>query len=327
VSSSGARTPGKRHHRHSRAFQVGFALAVANTIIGATQPVLTRYAAVRLDAILFCTAVVTIAALCTLPVLYWRGELGLLFDRRHAPSLMGMALAGTVTTSLLLIHGLQQINAVAGVILLQAEPVYSLILSIVLVGERPSVRQILATAVILAGIGSVFVAGAAFSPASAALLLFITPLFWQISHVVGLRQMPPLTPISVTGGRFVYAALVFIPMFLVTSRSSLPQLRDPALLTVVLLTGFFVYFLSALTWYGAIARLSLSWTTALVVPGIPLLSMLFAMAFLGEHPTTHEIVGVVISICGVLTLVLGSDPHREAGGVIEAAEAVHQPLT
>ena len=56
----------KRHHRHSRAFQIGFALAIANTLIGATQPILTRYAAVRLDPILFCAAVTTIAAVCAL---------------------------------------------------------------------------------------------------------------------------------------------------------------------------------------------------------------------------------------------------------------------
>ena len=83
VKPSHPATASKRHHRHSRAFQIGFAMAVANTIIGATQPVLTRYAAVRLDPILFCAAVTTIAAMCALPVMYYRGELAMLFDRRY----------------------------------------------------------------------------------------------------------------------------------------------------------------------------------------------------------------------------------------------------
>jgi drug/metabolite transporter (DMT)-like permease len=177
------------------------------------------------------------------------------------------------------------------------------------------------------GIGSVFYGGNAFSPMLAALLLFVTPLLWQSSHVIGLSLMPPLTPIGVTGARFIYAACAFMPIFLMTSAQSLSQLRDPTMLLVVCATGFFVYFLSALTWYGAISRLSLSWTTALVVPGIPLLSMLFAMLFLGERPTAREIIGVSIAIGGVLALVIGADPHRNAGGVIEAAEAVHQPIT
>lgn len=317
----------RRHHRHSRAFQVGFVLAVANTVIGAMQPVLTRYAAVRIDPILFCAAVVLIAALCTVPVLHLRGELGKLFDRRYFPWLFAMSMVGTMTTSLTIIYGLQRIDAVAGVILLQSEPVYSLILSTVVVGERPSIRQLLATATILAGIGYVFHAGRVFSPVLAAMLVFVTPLFWQISHVLGLRVMPPLTPTCITGGRFIFACFFFVPLFLLTSRGNLGQLADSRLLMTVVATGFFVYFLSALTWYGAISRLSLSWTTALVVPGVPLLSILFAAAFLGEHATSRELIGVLIAISGVLALVLGADPHRKVGGVIEAAEAVHQPIS
>lgn len=196
-----------------------------------------------------------------------------------------------------------------------------------MVGERPSARQLLATATILVGIGSVFYAGQVFSPVFAALLVFATPLFWQTSHVIGLRVMPPLTPTCITGARFVFASCFFIPLFLLTARGSIGQLARPDLIAVVAVTGFFVYFLSALTWYSAISRLSLSWTTALVVPGVPLLSILFAVTFLGEHATAREIIGVLIAICGVLALVLGADPHRKAGGIVEAAEAVHQPLS
>lgn len=302
-------------------------MAVANIIIGATQPVLTRYAAVRLDPILFCAAVTTIAATCAIPILYRRGELPRLFDSRYLRWLVSMSLAGTVMTSLTLIYGMQHIDAIATVILLETEPIYSLILSVVVVGERPSRRQLLATATILAGIGSVFWAGNSFTPMFAAMLVAITPFFWQTSHVLGLRVMPPLSPLNVAGARFIFAACVFIPMFLLRSSASLAQLRDPHLLMVIVATGFFVYFLSALTWYGAISRLSLSWTTALVVPGVPLISMLFAMMFLGEHPTSHEVVGVLIAIGGVLALVLGADPHRKVGGIIEAAEAIHQPIS
>ncbi len=188
-------------------------------------------------------------------------------------------------------------------------------------------RQFLATGAIVAGIGSVFWAGDAFSPMFAAMLVFLTPLFWQTSHVIGLRVMPPLTPICVAGARFVFAMCTFIPMFLLRSESSMTQLAEPRLLLVIVAIGFFVYFLSALTWYGAISRLSLSWTTALVVPGVPLISMVFAMVFLGEHPTSREVIGVLIAIAGVLALVLGADPHRKVGGVLEAAEAVHQPIS
>ena len=309
----------------ARAFQVGLALCIINTIIGAGQPVITRWGAVHLDPLLFCTGAVVFASICTIPLLQRSGELRLIVDPRYRGRLFLLSMAGTVMTSLTLTFGLTRIGAVAGVLLLQTEPVYSLILSMIFVGERPSVRQMLATAAILVGIGSVFAGGGSFSPLWASAIIFTTPLFWQTSHVMGLKLMPPLTPLSATGGRFFYASIVLTAMLLVFRRGSLLQLADPTALGVILVTGFFVYFLSGLTWYGAINRLSLAWTTALVIPGIPILSILFAVTFLGERATTREVVGILISVSGVLALVLGADPHRKQPAA-EAAEAIHEPL-
>src|SRR5277367_1990547 len=227
----------------ARAFQVGLTLCIINTIIGAGQPVITRWGAVHLDPLLFCTGAVVFATLCTLPILQYNGELPLLFDRRYRGWLMLISTAGTVMTSLTLTYGLTRIGAVAGVLLLQTEPVYSLVLSTIFVGERPSIRQMLATATVLVGIGSVFAGGGSFSPLWASAIIFTTPLFWQASHVLGLKLMPPLTPTSMTGGRFFYASIVLTTLLLVFRRESLVQLADPTALGVILATGFVIYFL------------------------------------------------------------------------------------
>lgn len=326
--ASAVRMHARASTSRAAAFKVGVLLAVTNTIIGAAQPVLTRYGALRLDPMLFCEGAVIIASLCTMPLLYARNEVRYLVDPRYAGRLFLMAMSGTVATGLTLVYGLRDIDAIAGVILLQTEPIYSLILATLVLGERPTGRQIVATLTILAGIASVFWAGGGvFSPVYAALLIFVTPLFWQAAHVLGLRMMPPLTPVTITAGRFVYAAAVFTPIFLIFDRHSISELADPRLAAVLAMTGFFVYFLSALTWYGAISRLSLSWTTALVVPGVPMLSILMAVVFLGEHPTARMAIGMLVAISGVLALVLGADAHRKHGMPVEAAEAIHQPFS
>jgi len=308
------------------AFRIGVALAISNTIIGAGQPALTRWGAVNLDPLLFCTGSVFVASICSVWFMYRHGDLKLLFDRRFRLHLAAMSAIGTVATSLLLTFGMTRINAIAATILLQTEPVYSLMLAVVIVGERPSPRQLVATATILVGIGSVFVTAGAFSPVWAALIVLVTPFCWQISHVLGLRMMPPLSPLTVTAGRMIYAAIGLGALLILTRPATLGELSNPSAIGVIVITGFFVYFLSALTWYGAISRLSLAWTTALVVPAIPLLSILFAMVFLGERASAREIAGVLIAIAGVLVLVLGADAHRRHPDA-EAAEAIHQPLT
>jgi drug/metabolite transporter (DMT)-like permease len=314
-----------RHARRARAFRIGITSAILSTILGAGQPVAMRFGAVHLDPLLFCSSCVIIAALCSVSWLAWRGDLRLIFDPRYRTRLCLMGISGTVMTSLTVTYGLSRINAVLGVLLLQSEPVYSLVLSTIFVGERPSIRQLAATAVILIGIGSVF-GGGSLSPLWAAGLVFITPFFWQTSHVIGLKVMPPLSPSTVTGARFIYAS-IFMTILLVTFRlGTVSQLADPQLLLVTIITGVFIYFFGALTWYGAISRLSLAWTTALVVPGIPMLSILFAVIFLGEHATRHEIVGILIAITGVLGLVLGAEAHRDHPD-LEIAESIHQPLS
>jgi len=322
---SGATGPPRQANR-GREFRIGLVNAVATTIIAAVQPVITRYGAENIDPMLFCAGSMTVAGSILALVMWRRGEIRNLISRQWIPRLVALSMFGSVATSLTLIFGLRKIDAIAGVILLQSEPLYSLLLSTIFLGERPSRRQLIATVVILIGIGSVFGAGRAFSPMFAAALLFITPLFWQTSHVISLGVMPPLSETCVTGARTIFAAVVLVAIFLTTDAGASVGLADPRTLAVICVTGGFIYVLGSLTWYGAINRLSLAWTTALTIPGVPMLSFLFANVFLGEHPTAREVRGMIIAVTGVLFLVLGADAgrkHRDA----ELAEAVHPPLT
>jgi len=229
---------------------------------------------------------------------------------RYLPRLFTVSMAGTVATTLALIYGLRRLDAIAGVILLESEPVYSLTLATVFLHERPSRRQLIATATILAGIGSVFGTAGVFRPAYAALLILVTPLCWQISHVLSLRVMPPLTPRVITAARYVYAAAVLCAVLLIADRNAARQLAIPAVFVPIAFTGAFVYFLGSFTWYSAISRLSLAWTTALVIPAVPLVSLIFAVIFLGERLGPHEIAGIAVVMLGILTLVVGTNARR-----------------
>jgi drug/metabolite transporter (DMT)-like permease len=289
---------------------VGIAFAIANVTISALQPVITRYAALRIDPLLFCGCSVTIAAGCASTMLACTGELRQLFDCRYRLRLFAISITGTVATTLALIYGLRRIDAVAGVLLLESEPVYSLVLATVFLKERPSKHQLLATGMIMAAIGFVFGVGRTFRPWYDALLVLITPLFWQSSHVLSLNVMPPLTARVITGARYVYAAIVFFAILLAFDRGSLRAMVAPAILVTVVFTGAFVYFMGSFTWYGAISRLSLAWTTALIIPAVPVAALVFAIIFLGERPGPLELAGITVAVIGIVALVLGSDARR-----------------
>jgi drug/metabolite transporter (DMT)-like permease len=289
----------------------GILFAFSNVAISALQPVITRYAALKLDPLLFCASSVVVAAGCATTMLTCTGEIGLLFELRYLLRLIAISMTGTVATTLALVYGLRRIDAVAGVLLLESEPVYSLILATVILKERPSRRQLLATAAILAAICYVFGAGHAFRPFYYALLILMTPLCWQSSHVLSLGVMPPLTPRVITGARYVYAAIALIAILLALDHGSVAALATPGILIPVVFTGVFVFFTGSFTWYGAISRLSLAWTTALVIPAVPVVSLVFAVIFLGERPGGHELAGIAFAIIGILMLVVGSDARRD----------------
>ena len=303
-------------------------MAALCTVTAATQPALMRFGATRLDPMLFAAGCPVVATLCVLPVVYARGELGLLIDRRYRMRLLLLSTIGTVLTTLALVFGLRRIDAVAGTLLLQSEPVYSLLLATLFAGERPTLRQLAATAIIVIGIVSAIGGSSgAYSPAWAAMLVAGTPLLWQTSHILSLPVMPPLSPICMTAARFGYGAIVLTVALALLNPRAVVQLADPLALETIVATGVVCYFLATLAWYAAINRLSLAWTTALVIPGIPLLSILCAIAFLGERATPRDLIGVLVAISGVLLLVLGADGARRVPATpSEAAEAIHQPM-
>src|SRR2546425_9537470 len=116
----GATSP-RREPNRGREFRIGLVNAVATTIIAAVQPVITRYGAENIDPLLFCAGSMTVAAAILAAVMWWRGEIGALASRQWTPRLVALSMAGSVATSLTLIFGLRQIDAIAGVILLQSE--------------------------------------------------------------------------------------------------------------------------------------------------------------------------------------------------------------
>jgi drug/metabolite transporter (DMT)-like permease len=303
-------------------------MAALSTLTAATQPALMRFGATRLTPMLFASGCTIVAAFCVLPIVYVRGELGMLVDRRYRSRLLMLSLVGTVLTTLMLVFGLRRIDAVAGTLLLQSEPVYSLLLATLFAGERPRFRQLAATAIIIVGIASAVDASSrAYSPWWAAMLVVGTPLCWQTSHVLSLPVMPPLSPICMTAARYSYAAVVLTIALVILDPVSIGQLADPLVLGTILATGAICYFLASFAWYAAINRLSLAWTTALVIPGIPMLSILCAIVFLGERATARDLAGIGIAICGVLLLVLGAEGVRRSPATpAEAAEAIHQPM-
>jgi drug/metabolite transporter (DMT)-like permease len=99
-----------------------------------------------------------------------------------------------------------------------------------------------------------------------------------------LKRLPGLAPPLLTGARYVFGGVVlFFYWALRAGPATLPPLDVLVpLLPVLVLQGLITFYVGTMLWYGAITRLDLARTAAIVVPSIPILSLGASFLLLGE---------------------------------------------
>jgi len=138
------------------------------------------------------------------------------------------------------------------------------------------------------------------------LLLTLTVLFWSGNMVVGRGIRGDVPPLSLAFWRWVIAFLLVLPLALPHLRSQWPLLKKGW--KAILLLGVL-----GVGGYNTFAYLALRDTTAtnaaLLNSFIPIATIAISWAFLGKHLRRIEGLGVMISLCGALTIVSHGDLH------------------
>jgi drug/metabolite transporter (DMT)-like permease len=287
---------------------IGLLCAALCAINGAFVPAVAKLTTGRGDPFFVAMATTLFAGAFALLMLAWRGDLGAL-ARGGAPRLFVVGTLGTAAAFLLFFWGTRRTSAIETVLCLQTEPAYSLLLTWAFLGHRPTARRILAIGVLLAGIA--LAVGGRVSASAGVWALLVTPLCWQVSHLVVLRGLPGVSPHVLTGARYVYGGGVLAVLWALGGWRSAPAYTGSLaeLLPLVALQGVILSYVGTLLWYQAITRLDLTRTTAIVVPSIPLLSLGASFLLLGEVPSARQWAGLLLTAGGVLAFVTA--PHVE----------------
>ena len=132
------------------------------------------------------------------------------------------------------------------------------------------------------------------------LLLTLTTLFWSGNMVVGRAIRGEVPPFSLAFWRWAIALLLTLPLALPYLKDQWPQLRKgwKAILVLGLL---------GVGGYNTLAYIALQYTGAtnasLLNSFIPVATIALSWAFLKKHLRRIEWMGVIISLCGVMTIV------------------------
>jgi drug/metabolite transporter (DMT)-like permease len=240
-----------------------------------------------------------------------RGELGELFRPGRWPKLALLGALGTGVAFFLFFLGAERSTAIETALALQVEPGYSLLLSWLALGHRPTPRRVAALAVILGGIALAL--GVRTIAASGGIaFLMATPLCWQLSHLLVLKQLPGTSPIVLTGARYVYGGALLALAFALRGGALPPAAELAWLLPVLALQGLVLSMVGTLLWYQTISRIDLGRATAIVVPSIPVLSLGASFLVLGEVATPRQWLGLLLTAAGVLAMVTGPAASADA---------------
>jgi drug/metabolite transporter (DMT)-like permease len=141
------------------------------------------------------------------------------------------------------------------------------------------------------------------------LLLTLTSLLWAINIVVGRLIAGDIPPITLAFLRWAGAGLIVLPFALRHLRQDWPSLRANVRLMVVLsATGIAGY--NVLAYWGLIYTQALN---ALLVQSTgPLLIALWSFVLWRDRLSIWQLVGIIISLSGVVVIVIRGDPTHLA---------------
>src|SRR5262245_25202238 len=267
-------------------------------------PAFSKYAVSRVDPLLYSALAVCVAAAVSLGLATWRGELGQVVDPRFVGWLVPISLLGTTATTLLLFYGSRLTDGVSAALLLQSEPVYSLALTWLVWQRTPSRRQLVGTTLILLGIVMVLYDGT-FRIGLGGALILLAPLGWQVSHMLALRVMPPMSPYALTAARYLYGGAGLVLTQVLFGTASVRSV-DTTALAMATFHGVVLFFCGTLLWYETIRRLDLSRATAIVTPCEPVMSLVLVWALLGGLPNVYQAIGLLLLAPGMWLVVVRS---------------------
>ncbi|HNQ66994.1 MAG TPA: DMT family transporter [Bacteroidales bacterium] len=138
-------------------------------------------------------------------------------------------------------------------------------------------------------------------------LLIISMILWGTSFVWGKIALEYYNAITVIFFRLVISVIFLVPVLLIARKFVLPRRKHLHLFLLLALFEPFLYFLGET---NGLAYVEPS-MASVIISVIPLFTPIVAFYFLREKISVLNLIGIVISITGIVVLVFGKDMSLE----------------
>jgi drug/metabolite transporter (DMT)-like permease len=231
--------------------------------------------------------------------------------------LAGMGFVGIFLHQTVQAHGLTLTTAVRTGWLIGLTPIWSAVLAAIFLGEDFGPRKILGLFIGLIGALLVITrgelsAGVLTLPSTRGdLLVFASTWTWAIYTILGRDTLKRLGSARATAGAMFAGWAMMIPFFVAAAGWHEYRHLSSTSIAAMLFLGIGCSGLGYWFWYAALERIDASQVAAFLYLE-PLVTLLSAVALLGETVALSTIVGGVLVLAGVLTVQLA--PSRSPAG-------------
>ena len=281
----------------------GVLLVILCVLLHGAHPILGKYGVSLVQPLFFASVTNLIAAMSLILIILFKRESPLLLiEKRYFLSLLFIGFFGTTLSNMVFFYGVRLTSGINSAILLQAEPVYSLIIGYLLLKEKVTTRQIVSTIVII--LGTVLVIYQGTSRLNwGDILVLLTPLCYQVGHFFSKRLLnqTEISPLFIAAGRTFYGGVFLFILNQLTGTSNFKTLTQPNILAILIFYGTVVYAFTYLAFYAAIKRINLSKASA-IISIYPAISIVLAHLILKEVPDVYQLSGFLIVLVGVFYL-------------------------
>ncbi len=230
---------------------------------------------------------------------------GRLLDKDIRFRLSVMGLFGTALPFMLLLLALRWTTPSNSAILNQAESVYSLIFAFLFLRERPSLKQIAGTIMVVAGAVLILAVNGYTPMWKGDLIVIGTVWMFQVSHIAAKKLPADISVDFITAARGFYGFLWSAVLALAALPLGMDISFKPSAVSIAALfyIAVFVYTLRNKFWYQAIRNMPLAKATAVIL-SYPVFTYILSVAIGFDKIQLYQVAGLALALGGAYMVTL-----------------------
>ncbi|MDD6152959.1 MAG: DMT family transporter [Elusimicrobia bacterium] len=274
------------------AIWIAWFATAANLVIGkAAVPYVTS----ALFLLLACLA----AGVFFLPYLLKNNNWKILTQKDVWPRCLAMGTFGTALPMTVFMIALNYTTPVNGAILNQFEIIYSLIMSYLILKERPTLRQMGGSVLIILGVGLLLWQAGISLQLKGDLMIISCLWMFQLSHIFAKKLPAHMEAQLISAARALFAvpALAVLVAYLAVFQGPLMFESNATLWSMLILCAFANYFLGNTYWYRAIRNMDLSKATAIIL-SYPVMTFILSVCLGQDTISIYKVLGMILAVGG-----------------------------